>query len=36
MTAVERTNFMQLQRMEAVFAELDTDNSNTLSFMELD
>ena len=36
LTAVDRSKFMQLEKLEAVFSELDTDKSNTLSFMELD
>ena len=36
MIAVDKTKLMQLEKMEAVFSELDTDHSNTLSFMELD
>jgi Ca2+-binding EF-hand superfamily protein len=36
MTAIDRSKFLQLEKMESIFAELDVDHSNTLSFIELD
>lgn len=36
MTAVDRNKFMNLEKMEAMFSEIDTDHSGTLSYLELE